>query len=130
MQGNDRKYWQTAALLKHFLANSNENGRMGSSSDFDERLLREYYSVPFRMGVEAGARSYMAAYNAMNGIPMTAQPILKDITIKEWGVDDIIITDAGALDGMVRGHQVLSGPAHGRGGRHQGGHQPVSRRHL
>jgi beta-glucosidase len=41
----------------------------------------------------------------MNGIPMTAQPILKDITIKEWGVDGIIVTDAGALDGMVRGHK-------------------------
>ena len=101
LQGNDRKYWQTAALLKHFLANSNEKGRMGSSSNFDERLLREYYSVPFRMGFEAGARSYMAAYNGMNGIPMTAQPIMKDITIKEWGVDQIITTDAGSLDAMV-----------------------------
>jgi beta-glucosidase len=105
LQGNDPKYWQTASLLKHFLANSNENGRMRTSSDFDERLLREYYSVPFRMGVEAGARCYMAAYNAMNGIPMTAQPILKEITVKEWGVNGIIVTDAGALDGMVRGHK-------------------------
>jgi beta-glucosidase len=104
LQGNDPKYWQTAALLKHFLANSNENGRTKTSSDFDERLLREYYSVPFRMGVEAGARSYMAAYNAMNGIPMTAQPILKSMTIDEWGVNGIIVTDAGGLDGMVRGH--------------------------
>jgi len=91
--------------LKHFLANSNEKGRTGSSSNFDERLLREYYSVPFRMGVEAGARSYMAAYNGMNGIPMTAQPILKDITIKEWGVNQIITTDAGSLDAMVRSHK-------------------------
>jgi beta-glucosidase len=105
LQGNDPKYWQTAALLKHFLANSNENGRMRTSSDFDERLLREYYSVPFRMGIEAGASSYMAAYNAMNGIPMTAQPILKEITIKEWGVNGIVVTDAGALEGMVRGHK-------------------------
>ena len=130
LQGNDPKYLQTAALLKHFLANSNENGRMGSSSNFDERLLREYYSVPFRMGVEAGARSYMAAYNGMNGIPMTAQPTMRDITIKEWGVDDIITTDAGSLDAMVSGSQLLPGPAHGRGGRHQGGHQPVPRRHI
>ena len=107
LQGNDPKYYLTASLLKHFLANSNENGRMHSSSDFDERLLREYYSVPFRMGVEAGARSYMAAYNAMNHIPMTAQPILKEITIKEWGVDGIITTDAGSLDAMVRAHKTF-----------------------
>ena len=105
LQGNDPKYYLSASLMKHFLANSNENTRMSSSSDFDERLLREYYSVPFRMGVEAGARSYMASYNAMNGIPMTAHPILRDITVKEWGVNEIIVTDAGALDGMVRGHK-------------------------
>ena len=58
LQGDDPKYWLTASLMKHFLANSNEEGRGGSSSDFDARLLREYYSVPFRMGVmEGGARS-------------------------------------------------------------------------
>jgi beta-glucosidase len=101
LQGNDRKYFLSAALLKHFLANSNEKGRMGSSSNFDERLLREYYAVPFLMGVQAGARSYMAAYNGMNGIPMTAQPIIRDITIKEWGVNQIITTDAGSLEAMA-----------------------------
>ena len=88
--------------MKHFLANSNENGRGGSSSDFDERLLREYYSAPFRMGViEGGSRAYMASYNAHNGIPMTVSPILKDITMREWGLDGIICTDAGALTNMV-----------------------------
>jgi len=50
LQGDDPKYWQSAALLKHFLANSNENHRNSSTSDFDERLFWEYYSVPFRMG--------------------------------------------------------------------------------
>ena len=62
LQGNDPKYWTTSALMKHFLANSNENSRDSSSSDFDERLFREYYSVPFRMGVEqGGSRAYMAS---------------------------------------------------------------------
>ena len=55
MQGDDPKYWRAASLLKHFLANSNENGRYGSSSDFDQRLLREYYSVPFRMALLTAA---------------------------------------------------------------------------
>jgi beta-glucosidase len=92
--------------MKHFLANSNENGRGGSSSDFDDRLLREYYSVPFRMGVlQGGSRAYMASYNARNGIPMTANPILKDITMREWGLDGIICTDAGALTNMVSLHK-------------------------
>ena len=106
LQGDDPRYWLTASLMKHFLANSNENGRGGSSSDFDERLLREYYSVPFRMGVvDGGSRAFMASYNAHNGIPMTVSPILKDITMREWGMDGIICTDAGALTNMVTLHK-------------------------
>jgi beta-glucosidase len=105
LQGNDPKYWLSASLMKHFLANSNEDGRGGSSSNFDERLLREYYSVPFRMGVmEGGAQAYMTAYNAYNGIPMAAQPILRSVTMHEWGFNGIICTDAGALTNMVTEH--------------------------
>jgi beta-glucosidase len=106
LQGDDPKYWQAASLLKHFLANSNENGRTGSSSNFDERLLREYYSVPFRMGiVEGGARAFMAAYNAINGVPATVNPILRKMAMDEWGLDGIICTDAGGLRFMVSEHK-------------------------
>jgi beta-glucosidase len=113
LQGDDPKYWLTASLMKHFLANSNEDGRGGSSSNFDARLLREYYSVPFRMGVEAGSRSYMASYNAWNGIPMTVNPILKEITQKEWGVDGIICTDAGSLRNLTTQHKYFRTYAEG-----------------
>jgi beta-glucosidase len=105
LQGDDPNYWRTASLLKHFMANSNEDGRDGSSSDFDERLLREYYSVPFRMGIEqGGARAFMTAYNAVNGIPMTVHPTLKNMVMEEWGFDGIICTDSGALTNMVTQH--------------------------
>jgi beta-glucosidase len=105
LQGNDPKYWTTAALMKHFMANSNENSRDSSSSDFDERLLREYYSVPFRMGVEeGGSRAYMASYNKVNGVPQTVSPILRNITVDEWGENGIICTDGGAYRLLVNGH--------------------------
>ena len=105
LQGNDPRYWLSASLLKHFLANSNENTRSSSSSDFDERLWREYYSVPFRMGImEGGSRAYMAAYNSYNGIPCGTHPMLKAITVKEWGNDGIICTDGGAVAQMVNDH--------------------------
>jgi len=105
LQGDHPKYWQTASLLKHFFANSNENGRDGSSSDFDEALFREYYSVPFRMGFEeGGARCFMASYNAWNRVPCTVQPVIKNVAIKEWGVDGIICTDGGSLRNLVNRH--------------------------
>ena len=38
------------------------------------------------MGViEGGSRAYMAAYNAMNEVPMTVNPVLENVTRKEMG---------------------------------------------
>ena len=106
LQGNHPTYWQAAALMKHFLANSNENERDKSSSDFDERLFHEYYSLPFRMGViDGGSRAYMASYNAVNGVPMTINPVLQQITREQWGQDGIICTDAGAMKNLVTAHK-------------------------
>jgi beta-glucosidase len=105
LQGNDPKYWKTASLMKHFLANSNENNRFTNSSDFDERLFREYYSYGFYKGVVEGeSRAYMAAYNKYNGVPCTVHPMLKDITVKEWKQNGIICTDGGAFSLLVNAH--------------------------
>jgi len=107
LQG-DETYWMTASLLKHFLANSNEDGRDGSSSDFDDRLFHEYYAVPFRMAIEDGkANAFMTSYNAWNHMPMTANPVLRDVVMRDWGFDGIICTDAGALTNMVKAHHVF-----------------------
>ena len=101
LQGDNPKYWQAAALLKHFLANENEDKRNSSSSNFDERLFWEYYSVPFRMGfVDGGAKAVMASYNAWNGTPMAVNPVLRKILIDKWGVD-VISSDGGAVTLLV-----------------------------
>jgi beta-glucosidase len=106
LQGPDPKHWQAASLMKHFLANENENGRSYSSSDFGERLFREYYSVPFRMGFEeGGSGAVMAAYNSWNGVPMMIHPVLKDVMIKEWHNDGLICTDGGALGLLITAHK-------------------------
>jgi beta-glucosidase len=101
LQGSDPNHWQAAALLKHFLANSNEDGRTSTSSDFDQRLFWEYYSVPFRMGfTQGGASAVMASYNAWNGVPMAINPILKSILVDQWHVD-VISSDGGAVKALV-----------------------------
>ena len=106
LQGPDPKHWQAASLMKHFIANENENGRAFSSSDFGERLFREYYSAPFRMGFEeGGSRAVMAAYNSWNGIPMMIHPVLKDVMIREWHNDGLICTDGGALGLLITAHK-------------------------
>jgi beta-glucosidase len=114
LQGPDADHWQAASLMKHFLANENENRRESTSSDFGERLFREYYSVPFRMGFEqGGSRGVMAAYNSWNGTPMMIHPVLKDVMIKEWGNDGIICTDGGALGLLITAHKSFPDKEHG-----------------
>jgi beta-glucosidase len=102
LQGDDPKYWLTASLLKHFLANSNEDNRTSTSSNFDERLLYEYYTYPFHVGfVEGGARCFMTSYNLVNGIPATVHPIIEKDAVKKWGVDGVICTDAGGFQNLT-----------------------------
>jgi len=114
LQGPDPRHMRAAALMKHFLANENENGRAHTSSDFDERLFREYYSVPFRMGFEeGGSRAAMAAYNSWNGTPMMIHPVLKDVMVKQWGNDGIICTDGGALGLLITDHKTFPDKEHG-----------------
>jgi beta-glucosidase len=113
LHGEHPRYLQAASLLKHFLANTNEDGRGHSSSNFDERLFHEYYSVAFRAAIrEAGARAFMAAYNAYNGVPCTTHPMLEQIAASRWGQNGIICTDAGALRNLVTEHRQFSDLPH------------------
>jgi len=105
LQGGHPRYWKTASLMKHFLANSNENNRLINSSDFDERLFREYYGYAFYKGITVGgSRAYMAAYNKYNGIPCTVHPVLKEVTVEEWDQNGIICTDGGGFARLVDSH--------------------------
>src|SRR4030042_2913362 len=105
LQGDNPVFWKTASLMKHFLANSNENNRSFNSSDFDERLFREYYSYAFYKGVtEGGSQCFMAAYNKYNGIPCTVHPVLRNVTMKDWGLRGIICTDGGAFRQLLTTH--------------------------
>lgn len=105
LQGSDPEYWKTASLMKHFLANSNENNRTYNSSDFDDQLFREYYSYAFYKGVtEGGSQCFMAAYNKYNGIPCTVHPVLRNVTMKDWGLRGIICTDGGAYRQLLTTH--------------------------
>lgn len=114
LQGDDPRYWKSAALMKHFLANSNEDGRDSTSSDFDERLFREYYSYPFYKGItEGGSRAFMASYNAWNGTPMCVNPVLDQIARREWGNNGIICTDGGGLRLLVNAHHAYPTMAEG-----------------
>lgn len=106
IQGDHPKYWRNASLMKHFLSNSNEYGRTFSSSNYSDKLFHEYYAYPFYKGVtEGGSQALMTAYNAYNGIPCIMHPVLRNIVMKEWGLNGTLLTDGGAFRLLLSDHK-------------------------
>jgi beta-glucosidase len=112
LQGNDPKYLSAVATVKHFVANNSEFNRHGGSSDVSERLLREYYFPAFQTAiVEGGALSVMSAYNALNGIPASANSwLLTDVLRKDWGFKGYVVSDCGAVSDIVHNHKYETDP--------------------
>ena len=83
------------ATIKHFAANNQEENRYYSSSDVDERTLREIYLRGFEIAVREGhAKSVMTSYNKVNGTyTANSHGLCTDILRSEWGFDGVVMTD-------------------------------------
>ena len=84
-----------AAQVKHFAGNNQENARMTSSSNIDERTLHEIYLPAFEKAVkDAHVWSVMCAYNKVNGTYACENAqILRDVLIDTWKFDGVVGTD-------------------------------------
>jgi beta-glucosidase len=105
------------ATVKHYVANDQETERFTADNRVGERVLRELYLAPFETIVrDGGVWSVMAAYNAVNGVTMTENPLQRDVLKEEWGFDGPIMSDwfaarslAAAGEGLL--DLVMPGPA-------------------
>ena len=95
LAGTDKKYMKTIPTLKHFCADNNEKDRGTCSANVDPRTLHEYYYKAFEFPITHGkARSVMAAYNELSGVPAVMNPDLQNVLKDEWGLD-FVVTDGG-----------------------------------
>jgi beta-glucosidase len=109
LHGTDPVYLQAASTLKHWLGNNNETNRNTSSSNIDDRNLREYYGYPFEQTIRIGhAQGMMEAYNKINGTSGAVSPLLKSLVIGEWGMDGTLCTDAWGPQVLVQDQMVFS----------------------
>ena len=91
------------ACAKHFVGyGAAEAGRDYNTTEISERTLRDVYLRPFRASVEAGVGTFMSAFNALNGVPASANAfILRDILRGEWGFDGFVVSDWGAVEETI-----------------------------
>lgn len=91
--------------VKHFAANSMEYRRMSSTSNMDERTLREIYLPAFETTVKkAKPDTIMCSYNRVNGTFASENKfLLTDVLRKEWGFDGFVVSDWGAVNDRVAG---------------------------
>ncbi|AUC21060.1 beta-glucosidase [Polaribacter sejongensis] len=110
LQGDDDKYLKVVSTPKHFVANNQEENRFAYNAEISERALREYYLPAFKTAiVEGKAQSIMSAYNAINGIPATANSwLLNDVLRKEWGFKGYVVSDCGAPTYLKKSHHFVS----------------------
>ncbi len=83
------------ATVKHYMGNNSEFDRHHTSSDMDERTMREIYLPVFEAAVkEAHVGAIMDSYNLINGVHATQNDLLNNqIAKKEWGFDGVIMSD-------------------------------------
>ena len=91
------------ATAKHFAGYSEtQGGRDASEADLTPRKLRAWFLPPFEKAVTAGCRTFMLGYQAIDGVPVTANKwLLNDVLKQEWGFTGTLVTDWDNVGRMV-----------------------------
>lgn len=91
------------ACAKHFAAyGAATGGRDYNSVDMSTRMLWETYLPPFKAALDAGAATFMNAFNDLNGIPATGNAYLqRDILKGKWNFQGFVVSDWGSIGEMV-----------------------------
>lgn len=103
-QGDDLSLANTiAACAKHFVGYGfPEAGKDYNTVDVGTSTLYNVLLPPFKAAKEAGVRTFMNAFNDLNGIPATGSAFLqRDILKGEWDFEGFMVTDWGSINEMI-----------------------------
>jgi len=103
-QGNNLSSESTiAACAKHFAAYGfAEAGRDYNTVDIGTYTLYNLVFPPFKAAKDAGVKTFMNAFNILNGIPATGDAMLQREVLKErWNFDGFVVSDWGSVAEMI-----------------------------
>jgi beta-glucosidase len=91
------------ACAKHYVAyGAAEGGRDYNTTDLSENTLREIYFPPFKAAVDAGVGTLMSAFNAINGVPASANAFtLTKVLRDEWKFDGFVVSDYTSVKELI-----------------------------
>ncbi len=103
-QGTDLAAENTIAACAKHLAGYGfaESGRDYNTVDIGKSTLFNVVLPPFKAAKEAGARTFMNAFNELDGVPATGSSYLqRDILKEQWAFDGFVVSDWGSIGEMV-----------------------------
>jgi beta-glucosidase len=103
-QGNDYSQpGKVLACVKHWVAyGAAEGGRDYNTTEMSEQTLRSIYFPPFKAALDAGAGTVMSAFNALNGVPTTANHFtLTKVLRDEWKFDGFVVSDYTSVKELI-----------------------------
>ncbi|MFZ0704085.1 MAG: glycoside hydrolase family 3 N-terminal domain-containing protein [Candidatus Korobacteraceae bacterium] len=100
-----------AACAKHFAGyGAVEGGRDYNTAEIPERLLRQIYLPPFEAAADAGAATFMSAFEALNEVPSTENAFtLKTVLRDEWNFKGLVVSDYDAVAELIPQGVALDG---------------------
>jgi beta-glucosidase len=103
-QGDDLSAVHTiAACAKHFAAYGfSEAGKEYNTVEIGTATLYNTVLPPFKAAVDAGVKTFMNAFNDLNGVPATGDTfLLRDILKGRWGFEGFVVSDWASIKEMV-----------------------------
>jgi beta-glucosidase len=94
---------RVVACAKHWVGyGAADGGRDYDTTDISEHTLRTLYFPPFKAALDAGAGTFMSAFNALNGVPASANRwTLTRVLREEWKFDGLVVSDYNSVLELV-----------------------------
>jgi beta-glucosidase len=91
------------ACMKHYVGyGATEGGRDYNTTEISRFTLRNFYLPQFKAGVDAGALTFMSAFNDLDGVPASGNKFtLTEVLRDEWKFKGFVVSDYNSVIELI-----------------------------